>query len=93
MATQMTTSGSFQKRLLRAQRRANFTVADLARWFERPHPTVRCWTQGTRPSGGAVDTARTEKGLARLETLVKAGKLPLPRLRPKDKIKQLRAMR
>lgn len=90
---QMTTNGAFQKRLLRVQRQANLTVADLARWFERPHPTVRCWTRGTKPSGGPLDSTRVEKGLAKLESLVKHKKLPLPWMRPKEKIKKLRVLR
>lgn len=89
----MAKSNGFQKRLLGAQRKANFTVADLARWFGRPHPTVRCWTQGTRPAGGPLDADRVEKGLARLEALAKNGKLPLAWMRPKEKIKQLRLLR
>ncbi len=40
-----------------------------------------------------VDAAEVEKGLAKLEGLVKRRKLPLPWLRPKDKIKQLRVLR
>lgn len=88
-----TTNGNFKQRLLRAQRQANFTVADLARWFERPHPTVRCWTKGTRPSGGHLDVARTEKALTKLETLVRRRKLPLSWMRPRDKIKTLRSLR
>lgn len=86
-------AGGFQKRLLRAQQQANFTVADLARWFDRPHPTVRCWTKGTRPSGGPIDSASVEKALMKLETLLGRKKLPLPWLRPKEKIKQLRVLR
>lgn len=88
-----TTNGAFQKRLLGVQRRANLTVADLARWFNRPHPTVRCWTKGTRPSGGAIDSASVEKGLAKLEALLERKKLPLSWLRPQEKIKALRALR
>lgn len=84
--------GGFQKRLLRAQRKANFTVADLARWFARPHPTVRCWTQGTRPSGGPLDSERVERGLARMEALVKNKKLPLCWMPPRQKIKALRLL-
>lgn len=89
----LTTNGAFRQRLLRVQKRANFTVADLARWFERPHPTVRCWTKGTRPSGGPLDSQRVEKGLARLEGLLKQRKLPLAWMRPRDKIRALKALR
>ncbi len=35
---------TFQKRLTAVMRRGNLTVSDLARWFRRPVPTVRCWT-------------------------------------------------
>jgi len=43
------------------------TVADLALWFARPHPTLRSWVKwGTKPRG-----PRLQKILAELDTLEK----------------------
>lgn len=83
-----------QLRLEAVQRHGNLRVADLARWFDVPYSTVRCWTQGVEPNGGPQDNQRVEYLLARLEKLVHARKdLPLPRLSPQARIKRLRALR
>lgn len=68
----------FQKRLLSIQKRANLTVADLARWYGRPHATVRCWTQGTVPSGPPRDREDVIRLTDDIAYLVNTKVLPLP---------------
>lgn len=83
----------FQKRLLSIQKRANLTVADLARWYGRPHATVRCWTQGTVPSGPPRDRADVERLTQWLNALANEKVLPLPwmgRDKRRKKMEQLR---
>lgn len=83
----------FQKRLLSIQKRANLTVADLARWYGRPHATVRCWTQGTVPSGGPLDREQVLEWTSYLEKLVKAKVLPLPWLGREGRLKHMEELR
>jgi hypothetical protein len=82
---------TFHQRLLAAQHGGNLTVADLARWFARPHPTVRQWVRrGVSPGGGPLDQQEVERRLTTLEKLVKAQKvLPLARMSPAGRIHQL----
>lgn len=83
---------SFQKRLQDTMKGGNLRVADLARWFGRPDPTVRQWVNyGVLPSGGAHDRDDIERQLTALEKSIKAGKhLPLAkRLSPADRIQRL----
>lgn len=83
----------FQKRLLSIQKRANLTVADLARWYGRPHATVRCWTQGTVPSGPPRDRTDVTHLTDYLGYLVKTKTLPLPwmgRRARREKMERLR---
>lgn len=70
---------TFQQRLQRAMRDGNLTVADLARWFGRPDPTVRCWVnEGRAPRGANHDVAWIEKRLGELERRIKrAGAMPV----------------
>ena len=64
-------SSSWQKRLTNAQRAGNLTVADLARWFDRPHATVRSWVcDGVEPGGGPLDVEHARALLGLLETLI-----------------------
>lgn len=43
---------TLQKRLRTAKSLGDMAVADLALWFDRPYPTVRCWLeQGYQPRG------------------------------------------
>ncbi len=66
-------------------RRGNLRVADLARWFDRPHPTVRGWAlKGIQPGGGPHDVETVKEQLALLEKLIAAKRgFPLPRLSPR----------
>ncbi len=63
-------------------RQGNLTVADLARWFGRPHPTVRGWTNGTKIGAAALDHAwimgTVVEAWARRPTTVGAPTPPAP---------------
>lgn len=72
---------TFQERLRRVMLGGNLTVADLARWFDRPDPTVRGWARGENPRGAQLDIAYTEARLAQIETRIKNRQgLPVPRM-------------
>ena len=83
---------SLSGRLLRAMQGGNLTVADLARWFDRPDPTVRGWVKGVDPAGAPADLIDIERRTALLEIAVRQKKdLPLPpRLSPSQRIAKLR---
>lgn len=50
----------------------NLTVADLSRWFDRPHPTVRGWiSNGFDPRGGPHDVALVHALLDALELMIR----------------------
>jgi hypothetical protein len=72
---------TFAARLSTCLASGNLTVADLARWFGRPHPTVRGWiTNGFDPRGGPHDVAYVHALLDALEmTIRKRRELPLKR--------------
>ena len=72
-------------------RDGNLTGADLARWFDRPDPTVRGWISGSHDLGGAqLDAAYVEAQLNKLERLLKKKQgLPVPRLTPAKRIEHL----
>ena len=86
---------TFQQRLKSCAQVGNLTVADLARWFDRPYPTVRTWCEnGIEPGGGPIDKQHAESMLALLETLVRQKQvLPVPRMAPRDRIKYLSDIR
>ena len=71
----------FSARLSACLEQGNLTVADLSRWFDRPHPTVRGWiTNGFSPRGGPHDVEHTHTLLKALEILInKRRGLPLKR--------------
>jgi len=74
---------SFADRLNRLLARGNLSIADLARWLDRPHATVSVWVHGRgAPAGTASDRKHVERELARLEALFGRG-LPVPYL-PRD---------
>ncbi len=83
---------TFQQRLQKAMDDGNLRVADLARWFDRPDPTVRAWVRGVTPSGAAQDLADVEHRLNVLVRLIKRRQyFPLPpRLAPADRIATLK---
>jgi hypothetical protein len=87
---------SFQQRLEHCMQVGNLSIADLSRWFGRPHSTVRCWVcDGYEPGGGPQDIAIVRSELARLETLIarRDGKFPVPRLPPGERIAYLKAIK
>jgi hypothetical protein len=72
-------SSSVSERLNRLLTEGNLTLADLARWFDRPYPTVRGWLQGGDVGGAPLDTAWVLAQLKCLEKKMGKG-LPVPRL-------------
>lgn len=86
---------TFQQRLQACQRGGNLTVSDLARWFDRPHPTVRSWVlQGFEPSGAPLDVEHAHQMLGLLEMLIRRKKgFPVPRLPPRKRIEHLSHIR
>lgn len=85
---------TFQSRLKKCMRDGNLMVADLARYFERPYPTVRNWIfNGAGISGGPDDILAVEKALLRLERLIDKHKMfPVPRLSPRKRITYLKTI-
>ena len=85
---------TFQQRLIAARAAGNLKTSDLARWFDRPYPTLRGWLNGMEPGGGPIDAAHAKAMLSLLEALIKkkAG-LPVPRLSPKARIEHLAHIR
>lgn len=86
---------TFQERLQHCMRKGNLTVADLARWFDRPDPTMRSWVeQGVEPGAGPMDAAMAWATLDKLEKLIaKNSKFPVPRLSPQKRIAYLKELR
>ena len=82
---------TFQQRLQRCRERGNLTVADLARWFDRPYATVRSWlNEGWEPGDGPVTRRRMEGRLGRLEEVVRSTELrQLPMRERAEKLTQL----
>jgi hypothetical protein len=79
---------TFQARLRKCMQDGNLTIADLARWFDRTHPTVGSWVRdGSVPGGGPLDIAAVITALARLEKMIAtSSKFPVPRLSPQARI-------
>lgn len=72
---------NISERLTGCLKKGNLTVADLARWFARPDPTVRGWVKGGTVSGPAGDLDDILARLQRLEGLIKKAKeLPVPQM-------------
>ena len=88
-------NSSFASRLQAIMRDGNLTGADLARWFDRPDPTVRGWISGDHElSGPALDVAFVEAQLVKLERLLKQNKgLPVPRMVPTKRIAHLNRLK
>jgi len=85
----------FQKRLKVVLRKGNLRVADLSRWFDRPHATVAGWVKdGHDPGGGPADIEHAQSMLGLLEGLLeKRTGLPVPRLSPQKRIAHLTSLR
>lgn len=86
---------TFQARLKAVCKGGNLRVADLARWFEKPHATVRGWVEkGIQPAGGPLDVEHVVALTALLEQLIARKKgLPVPRLSPSARISHMRELR
>lgn len=86
---------TFASRLKKVARSGNLTVADLARWFDRPYQTVRCWLTGaSQPGGGPMDREHAEELLALLEGMVaRKNKFPVPRLSPSQRVAYIQDLR
>lgn len=86
---------TFQQRLGRLLKQGNLTVADLARWFEKPHATVRGWVRGGNLGLPPMDAAYVEAQLGLLEQRLKKRRgLPVPRMSARARstyMKDLRA--
>lgn len=91
----MKANGTFGKRLKAVLRNGNLRVADLARWFDAPHPTVHGWlVDGWNPGGGPMDRAYIHRMLGVLESRIKQKRgFPLPRMSPGQRIARLAEMR
>ncbi len=64
---------AFQTRLLRVMETGNLRVADVARWFDRRHSTVRGWVvDGREPAGTAADIRNLFARLNDLNDLARA---------------------
>jgi hypothetical protein len=77
---------SFQDRLKKVMATGNLTVADLARWFDRPHPTVNGWVRdGGNVGGATLDVAYVYAQLDKLERMIRKKQgFPVPRM-PRQK--------
>lgn len=92
----MTRKGEeFGTRLRKVSAAGNLTIADLARWLDRPHATVSVWYKnGREPRGGPQDKEHAHAMLGVLEALVKQRKgFPVPRMSPVKRIEYLRGVR
>lgn len=86
---------SWRDRLLLVQRDGNLTVADLARWFDRPSATLHHWIKHDRqPGGGPIDREHAHQLMKLLETLIaKKWGLPVPPLHQRERIAYLKQLR
>lgn len=91
----MRKNGAFGGRLKAVLRDGNLRVADLARWFDVPHPTVRGWVvDGWNPGGGPRDQAYIYRMLDVLELCINQKRgFPIPRLSPRGRIAHLAEIR
>ncbi len=87
---------TFSQRLQVILKKGNLRVADLARWFDRPHPTVNGWVKrGLNPGGGPADVDNAYEMLVKLESYLQRSKmLPVPmNLSPPNRIKYIKKLR
>lgn len=81
----------FVVRLRRAMKMAKFSIADAARWFDKPFATVRHWvTQGKEPYGPAAVVMH--RRLALLEKAIEIDtRLPVPlELSPRHRVEYIK---
>ena len=87
---------TFQARLRAVLAAGNLTPSDLARWFDRPRPTVKSWVDdGREPSGAPLDVEHAQALLGLLETMVKRKQgFPVPiGLSPQKRMQHLQDIR
>ena len=87
---------SFQARLQGVLAAGNLTVSDLARWFDRPRPTVKTWCEeGREPSGPPLDVEHAQALLALLEQMIRRKQgFPVPiGLSSQKRMQHLQAIR
>lgn len=87
-------SGTLAKRLKTCLRDGNLTVADLARWFERPYPTIRGWLNGGAMRGPTQDRWEVLRLLDAIEQRIAKRKgFPVPRLPAVERIRFIAQIR
>lgn len=87
---------TFSERLQVVLKKGNLRVADLARWFDRPHPTVNGWVKrNLNPGGGPADVDNAYEMLIKLESYLQRSRmLPVPTgLSPDKRIKYIKKLR
>ena len=87
---------TFSERLQVVLKKGNLRVADLARLFARPHPTVNGWVKrGLNPGGGSLDVERAYTILGVLESYLQRSRLlPVPlSLDPSKRIRYIKKIR
>ena len=85
---------TLEERLQRLLERGNLTVADLARWLDKPDPTVRGWVRGSNIGLPPLDTAYVLARVKQLETLIKRKRgLPVPRMSARKRIAYMSELR
>lgn len=85
---------SLQQRLAAILHDGNLTIADLARWFGRPHPTVSGWVRGGQVGGAQLDTAYIWAQVLVLERRIRKRQgFPVPRLSRADRARYLEKLR
>jgi hypothetical protein len=89
-------AATFSERLQLVLKNGNLTVADLSRFFNRPHPTVNGWVKrGLNPGGGPSDVENAYEMLERLESYMqRSKKLPVPlNMHPSRRIRYIKKLR
>lgn len=87
---------TFQDRLRGVLAAGNLTLSDLARWFDRPRPTVKTWAdEGREPSGPPLDVEHAHAMLGLLEQMIKRRQgFPVPiGLSSQKRMQHLQAIR
>jgi len=87
---------TFSQRLQVILKKGNLRVADLARLFNRPHPTVNGWVKRSlNPGGGPADVENAYETLIALESYLQRSKLlPVPvGLSPVMRIMRIKKLR
>jgi hypothetical protein len=87
---------NYQREFKGLMKRTGLTISELARWFDRPYPTVRCWViDGNEPGRGATPAkmTRLERGMERLDKAWSDKKLPENTLNRPNRIKYLTELR